>query len=86
MVDGWWVDAVSCTWMEVVRCGRVESAQRQWRSDGEGDAGQVSGEAEAGAAAAADTLASAMATWEVKVIVGAAAAAAAVEHTAGERA
>ena len=58
-------------------CGRVESGSEVWAGGGEEDAGQASG----GADAAASTLASAMGTWEVKVIVGAAV----VEHAAGER-
>jgi hypothetical protein len=62
-----------------VRARRVGSEVMEVRC--EGDAGQVSGAAEA--RAATGTLASAMASREVKVIVGAAAA---VEHTAGERA
>ena len=85
----WWMDG-----------GLMRSAVHGWRWCGrrarrvgsevmevrcEGDAGQVSGAAEEAGAAAADTLASAMASREVKVIVGAAATAA-VEHTAGERA
>ena len=83
MVDGWWVDAVSCTWMSVVRARRV-GLRGNGRGVGEGDAGQVSGGEADAAAAGASTLASAMVTREVKVIVGAATAV--VEHTAGERA
>ena len=67
MVDGWWVDAVSCTWTSVVRARRV-GLRGDGRGVGEGDAGQVSGGIDA---AAAGTLASAMVTREeVKVTVG----------------
>lgn len=70
--------------MSVVRARRV-GLRGDGRGVGEGDAGQVSGgESDAAAAAGASTLASAMAWREVKVIVSAAAAV--VEHTAGERA
>ena len=60
-MDGRWVDAVSCTWMSVVRARRV-GLRGNGRGVGEGDAALVSGAEAEAAVAGARTLASAMVT------------------------
>lgn len=64
-MDGWWVDAVSCTWMEVVRARRLGL-----RGNGDPVVRETRDRCRREQQAA--RLASAMAvTWEVKVMVGA---------------